>query len=211
MTSRTQADFRKLEDSIEFQRIRARINNTLNLPIDNLSKSSGAPTDPVRYVRSATEPKDDLVTIFKLMLDLGSPDYEHQLATFLHNGPPKMEYAYFEEEDRWEYHGKPDVKTPDEELIAAVVDRVKAQRETVDRDNANEGPRPRKTLVIINKNPDKNFDFQCYTLDCDFVTDDKKLYERHVVTCHYGKGLCYPGRIDIKMRGWTEQGRKWEI
>ena len=62
------------------------------------------------------EPKDDLVTIFRRMLDVESPDYEHQLATFLHNGPPKMEYVYFKEEDRWEYHGKPDVKTPDEEL-----------------------------------------------------------------------------------------------
>lgn len=211
MTSTTQADFGKLEDGIEFQRIRARINNTLNLPIDNLSKSSGAPTDPARYVRSATELNDDLITIFKRMLDLGSPDSEHQLAKFSHNGPPKMEYVYFKEENRWECHGKPDVKTPDEELIAAVIARVKAARETVDRDNANEGPRPTKTIVVINKNPDKNFDFQCYTLDCDFVTDDKILYERHVVTCHYGKGLCYPGRIDIKMRGWTAQGRKWEI
>ena len=105
----------QIQQGIEFHHIRARINNTLNLPIDNLSKSSGAPTDPVRYVRSATEPKDDLVTIFKRMLDLGSPDYEQQLVTFLHNGPPKMEYVYFIEEDRWEYHGKPDVKTPDEE------------------------------------------------------------------------------------------------
>jgi hypothetical protein len=54
-----------------------------------------------------------------------------------------MEYVYIKEEDRWEYHGKPDVKTPDEELIAAVVARVKAEREAVDR--ANERPRPRKT------------------------------------------------------------------
>ena len=197
------------EEGIEFQHIRARIKNTLNLPIDIPSKASGAPTDPARYVRSTAEPKDDLVTIFRRMLDLGSPDYEHQLATFLHNGPPKMEYVYIKEEDRWEYHGKPDVKTPDEELIAAVVAKVKEERETVDRDRTNK--RPRKTPVVINKNPDKNFDFQCYTLDCDFVTDDKKLYERHVVTCHYGKGLCYPGRIDIRMRGWTAQGKKWEI
>ena len=198
----------QIQQGIEFQHIRSRIKNTLNLPIDNLGKSTGAPTNPPRHVRSTVEPKDDLVSIFKRMLDLGSPEYEHQLATFLHNGPPKMEYVYFKEEDRWEYQGKPDVKTPDEELIPTVVARVKVERDAVDK---NERPRPRKTLIVINKNPDKNFDFQCYTLDCDFVTDDKKLYERHVVTCHYGKGLCYPGRIDIKMRGWTAQGRKWEI
>ena len=44
-----------------------------------------------------------------------------------------MEYVYIKEEDRWEYHGKPDVKTPDEELIAAVVAKVKEEREAVDR------------------------------------------------------------------------------
>ncbi len=197
----------ELEEGIEFQHIS--IKNTLNLSIDIPSKASGAPTDPTRYVRSTAEPKDELVTIFRRILDLGSPDYEHQLATFLHNGPPKMEYVYIKEEDRWEYHGKPDIKTPDEELIVAVVAKVKEERETVDRDRTNK--RPMKTPVVINKKPDKNFDFQCYTLDCDFVTDDKKHYERHVVTCHYGNGLCYPGRIDIRMRGWTAQGKKWKI
>jgi hypothetical protein len=195
----------ELEEGNEFQHIRERIKNTLDLPIDNLSKSSGAPTDRERYVSSKGEPKDDLVLIFRRMLELGSPDYDHQLATFLHDAPPKMEYVYIKEEDRWEYHGKPDLKTPDDELIAAVAAKVKEEREVL------EEPRPRKTLVVINKNQDKNFDFQCYTLDCDFVTDDKKLYERHVVTCHYGKGLCYPGRIDIKIRSWTAQGSKWEI
>jgi hypothetical protein len=201
------AAMEKLEQGEEFQRIRARIKNTLNLPIDIPSKASGAPTDTARYVHSTAEPKDDLVTIFKRMLDLGSPDYEHQLVEFLHNGPPKMRYEYIKEEDRWEYHGKPDedIKIPDEKLIAAVVAKVKEERETVDRARTNKRP------VVINIKPDKNFDFQCYTLDCDFVTDDKKHYERHVVTCHYGNGLCYPGRIDIRMRGWTAQGKKWKI
>ena len=60
-----------------FQHIRSRIKNTLNLPIDNLGKSTGAPTNPPRHVRSTVEPKDDLVSVFKRMLDLGSPEYEH--------------------------------------------------------------------------------------------------------------------------------------
>ena len=34
------------------------------------------------------------------MLDLGSPDYEHELAEFLHNGPPKMRYEYIKEENQ---------------------------------------------------------------------------------------------------------------
>ena len=62
----------ELEEGIEFRHIRARIKNTLNLPMsigDIPSKASGAPTDPARYVRSTAEPKDDLVTIFKRMLE----------------------------------------------------------------------------------------------------------------------------------------------
>ena len=199
----------ELEEGIEFQHIRARIKNTLNLSIDIPSKASGAPTDPTRYVRSTAEPKDELVTIFRLCWTLEvqtmSTSWRHSCIMDLQ----KCEYVYIKEEDRWEYHRKPDIKTPDEELIATVVAKVKEERETVDRDRTNK--RPRKTPVVINKKPDKNFDFQCYTLDCDFVTDDKKHYERHVVTCHYGNGLCYPGRIDIRMRGWTAQGKKWKI
>ena len=97
-----------------------------------------------------------------------------------------MRYEYIKEEDRWEYRGKPDedIKTPDKELIAAVVAKVKADRKAVDREN--------KTLVVTKKEDlvlnvlsNEKFDFQCYIPACEFVTNDKKLYERHVVTCHY--------------------------
>ena len=87
-----------------------------------------------------------------------------------------MRYEYVKEEDRWIDHGKPieDVKTPDEELISSVVAKVKAEREGVDRAN--------KTLVVTKKEDlvlnvlsNEKFDFQCYTPDCEFVTNDKKL------------------------------------
>ena len=53
------------------------------------------------YSPTLGEPKDDLVSIFRRMLDLGTPEYEHELAEFLHNGPPKMRYEYIKEEDKW--------------------------------------------------------------------------------------------------------------
>jgi hypothetical protein len=145
--------------------------------------------------------KDDLVTIFRRMLDVGSPEYEHGLAEFLHNGPPNMDYVWDDECD------KPDTRTPDQLLVAAVAAKVKAEREAADTAN--------KTLVITKKEDldilaNQKFDFQCYIPDCKFGTNGKGIYERHVITRHPGK-LCYPGKVDLKQRGWTAQGRKWEV
>jgi hypothetical protein len=189
----------KLEQGEEFQRIKSRIKNTLSLPIDNLGKASGAPTIPNTYNSRFGE--EELVSIFRRILNVGSPEYEHELARFLQNGPPNMNYVWLEEND------KPDTRTPDELLVAAVANKIKAEREATDRAN--------KTLVVLRKEDlelmfNEKFVFQCYIPSCEFVGNDTEFYERHVVTCHYGKGLCYPGKIDIKMRGWTAQGRKWE-
>ena len=81
------------------------------------SQESGAPTDSARYVRSTAEPKDDLVTIFRRMLDLGTPEYEHGLAEFLHNGPPKIRYEYIKEEDGWIDHADPITKAKETEYF----------------------------------------------------------------------------------------------
>jgi len=201
----------ELEDGIEFQHIRARIKNTLNLPIDIPNKATGAATEPAKKVRPTAEPKDDLVDIFSRMLDAGSPHYQHQLNTFLHNGPPKMRYECVKEEDRWIDHA--DAKTKAKEAAYFEEQRKEKERRTRIADKI-------KTLVVTKKEdlaldidllPNEKFDFQCYTPGCKFVTNTKADYERHVVTQHYGKGLCYPGKIDIKTRGWTAQDRKWEI
>ena len=73
-------DKEEFEQGIEFQHIRARIKNTLNLPVDALGKSIRVlQLIPTKYVCARAEAKDDLVTIFRRMLDLGSPEYEHQL------------------------------------------------------------------------------------------------------------------------------------
>ena len=208
-----------LEEGIEFQRIRARIKNTLNLPIDIPSKASGAPTDPARYVRSTTEPKDDLVTIFRRMLDLGSPDYEHQLSGFLHNGPPKMRYEYIKDKSspkkenhtwRLEYdHADAATKAREAEYF----EELKKEKERRIRiaDKIKMLVDTKKEDIALDLLYNEKFDFKCYTIGCPFATNNKQDYECHVVTKHYGKGLCYPGKIDIKMRGWTAQGRKWEI
>ena len=54
-----------------------------------------------------------------------------------------------------------------------------------------------KILVVTKKEDfdvlsNEKFDFQCYTIGCPFATNNKQDYECHVVTKHYGKGLCYP-------------------
>ena len=188
----------ELEEGIEFQRIRARIKNSLNLRIDIPSKASGAPTDPARYVRSTAEPKDDLVTIFRRMLDVGSPDYEHQLATFLHSdGPPKMRYEYIQDkkENTWRLeYDHADAATKAREVEYFEEQRNEKERRTRIADKI-------KTLVVTKKED----------IILSSPNPDKKDYESHVVTKHYGKGLCYPGKVDIRQRGWTAQGRKWEI
>ncbi len=189
----------KLEQGEEFQHIRARIKNTLSLPIDNLGKPSGASTTNM-YSYRVLEPKDELVSIFRRMLYLGTPEYEHGLAEFLHNGPPKMRYEYIKEGDRLIDHADPITKAKEAEYF----EERRKEKERRIRIAAKI-----KTLVVTNKEDlhvisNEKFDFQCYTPDCKFVTNTKADYERHMVTQHYGK-------IDTKTRGWTAQGRKWEI
>jgi hypothetical protein len=206
----------KEEQGLEFQHIRARIRITLSLPIDDLGKPSGAPTNPNMYTSRLGEPKEDLVTIFRRMLDLGTPEYEHELAGFLHNGRPKLRYEPVKTEiegtKTWTFidHAHATTKANEAEYFeerrkenerrARIADKIKTLVVTKKED-----------IIISSSHADGSYDFQCYTIGCPFVTNDKKDYERHVVILHYGKGLCYPGKIDIKMRGWTAQGRKWEI
>ena len=138
-----------------------------------------------------------------------------RLATFLHNGPPKMRYEYVKdfENHTWRLVADHDGRTTkareleyfeeqrkEKERLARIADKVKTLVVTKKED-----------IILSSPNPDGSYDFACYTIGCPFATNDKKDYERHVVTKHYGKSLCYPGKIDIKMRGWTAQGRKWEI
>ena len=152
------------------------------------------------------------------MLDLGTPEYEHELAEFLHNGPPKMRYEYVKDPvQRRDHTWRLEYDHADATTKAKEAEYFEEQRKEKER-------RSRiadkiKTLVVTKKediilsspNPDGSYDFACYTIGCPFATNDKKDYERHVVTKHYGKGLCYPGKVDIRKRGWTAQGRKWEI
>ena len=66
-------------------------------------------------------------------------------------------------------------------------------------------------LLFRPSNPDERFDYAVLYQIVNLQQMTEADYEQHVVTKHYGKGLCYPGKIDIKMRGWTAQGRTWEI
>ncbi len=205
-------EFDDREEGIEFQHIRARIRNTLNLPVDNLGEPSGAPTTTDVYASKLGEPKDDLVSIFKHTLNVGTPEYEHELATFMHKGPPKLRYEYVKEEDIWIDHADPITKAKEAEYFeerkkekerrARIADKLKVKLTATKKENTN--PNPNTSL-------DGKYDFACYTPSCKFESDSKADYEKHVVTTHLGTGLCYPGKIDIKTRGWTAQGRTWEI
>ena len=122
-----------------------------------------------------------------------------------------MRYEYIKEGDRWIDHADPITKAKEAEYF----EKQRKEKERRIRISAKI-----KTLVVTNKEDidididlltNQKFDFQCYTIGCPFTTNNKLDYECHVVTKHYGKGLCYPGKIDIKTRGWTAQGRKWEI
>ena len=108
------------------------------------------------------------------MLDLASPDYQHQLPTFLHNGPPKMRYEYIKEEDRWIDHADSITKAKEAEYFEER--RREKERRTRIADKI-------KTLVVTKKKDvdidsdiltKQKFDFQCYTPDCKFVTNTKK-------------------------------------
>jgi hypothetical protein len=205
--------------ALSYQRI------TPNPSTEDLGKSSGAPIDPDMYSFKLGESKDDVVTFFRRMLDLGTPEYEHELAEFLHNGPPKLRYEAVKTKVEIDTKAKPVFRTSktwtfidhaDPETRAKEAEYFEEQRKEKER-HARIADKL-KTLVVTKKEdlaldirPNGKFDFQCYTIDCEFVTNNKADYERHVVTKHYGKGLCYPGKIDIKMRGWTAQGRTWEI
>lgn len=92
----------------------------------------------------------------------------------------------------------------DPSLAAAVIAKFKCEREAADEANRSE-------IIAQTEQQDEGpFDFQCYIPACKFGTNNKKIYERHVVTKHH-RALCYPGKVDLKRLGWTAQGRKWEI
>jgi hypothetical protein len=55
----------------------------------------------------------------------------------------------------------------------------------------------------------QEFRYQCYY--CDFNTDNKDDYERHVINKHGSGHPCYPSKPDIEKLGLKPQGQKWEI
>ena len=120
-----------------------------------------------------------------------------------------MRYVYIKEEDVWIDHTDPITKAKEAEYFEErrkekerclrIADKIKTLVVT------------KKEDLVVDILSNEKFDFQCYTIGCPFATNDKRDYERHVVTKHYGKGLCYPGKIDIKTRAWTAQGRAWDI
>jgi uncharacterized C2H2 Zn-finger protein len=50
--------------------------------------------------------------------------------------------------------------------------------------------------------------FECYY--CQFMTDIKLDYERHVVQAH-PKKQCYPGKVELDRLGIAGKGKSWEI
>jgi len=90
--------------------------------------------------------------------------------------------------------------TPENEIIA----KITQKRKEADEANRSES--------IDNQQSEKYqgpFDFICYVPNCKFGTNNKRNYERHVVTNHH-RTLCYPGKVDLKRLGWSAQSRKWE-
>ena len=100
----------------------------------------------------------------------------------------------------WAYNEYCEEQRKEKERRDRIADKIKSTLVTKEED-----------IILPSTKPDGCYDFACYTIGCPFATNDKKDYERHVVTKHYGKGLCYPGKVDIRQRGWKAQGRKWEI
>jgi hypothetical protein len=168
------------------------------------------------------------------MLELGTPEYEHDLAGYIHKGYSSLADHYERAEQlgigvqqecdlencNCHYaagHGK--WHNPDPEREALETEHFEEQLKQKER-------RIRiadkiKTLRVTNKidldllsnpnpKPDSDFDFRCYNPKCDFATDNKADYERHGVTKHFSKS-CYPGKADLWLYGWKAQGKKWEI
>ena len=50
--------------------------------------------------------------------------------------------------------------------------------------------------------------FECYY--CQFKTDIKPDYERHVIEAHPKKQCC-PGKVELDRLGIGEKGKSWEI
>jgi hypothetical protein len=160
--------------------------------------------------------------------------YKHDIAEYIHHGYPSL----YEHYDRVEQlgigiqqecdiedcvchyarmdgkkYGKADPARKSQEagLVTSIVAKVKAEREAADIANEAELMAANATYSHGQEKKSGPFDFQCYTPDCGFATNDKSIYERHVITRHYGKGLCYAGKVDLKSYGWAPQGRKWEV
>ena len=84
----------ELEQGIEFQHIRARIKNTLNLPVDTQAKLQELQLTQRDMFVLQQNRRMTLSLSSGACLTLEVQTMSTQLATFLHNGPPKMRYEY---------------------------------------------------------------------------------------------------------------------
>jgi hypothetical protein len=69
------------------------------------------------------------------------------------------------------------------------------------------------TISVISSLNDSNnhpeeYNYLCYY--CDYNTNNKDHYERHVVLRH-DHSPAYPNKAEIEKRGLKPQGRSWEI
>lgn len=194
----------------------------------DLGQPSGA--EPFREISSSGPPQDNLDDIFRRALDLGTPEYEHDLTEYIRHGYPSL----YEHYDRVQELGRGPQQECDLEKCAChavrcdgktygKVDPVRQAQETAyfEEQRKEKERRTRivdkiKTLHVTKREdldilkPKELFDYQCYNPKCDFATNNKAEYEKHGVIKHAGKP-CYPGKIDLKFYGCTAQGRKWEI
>jgi hypothetical protein len=200
----------------------------------DLGQPSGAATDPDGYIAANGPPEDDLVDIFRWMLDIGTTQYEHDLVDYIHSGYPSLVEHYEScerlgrghqqecdiEDCNCHYaagHGKWHNPDPEREALEAKYfeEQLKEKERRIritDKIKTLRVTNKEELGLLTNPNPKINsdFDYRCYNQKCDFATNYKAEYERHGVTKHTGKP-CYPGKADLWLYGWKPQGRKWEV
>jgi hypothetical protein len=193
---------------------------------------SGAKT--FREISSSGQPQDDLGDIFRWMLDLGTPEYEYDLAHYIHNGYPSLAEHYERAEQlgigvqqecdlencNCHYaagHGKWHDPDPEREALETKYFALKLKEKERRIRIADKIKTLRVTTkedldIISNPNPSLNadFDYRCYNPKCDFATNNKAEYESHCVRRHPERSG-YPGKVDLNLYGWKPQGRKWEV
>ena len=169
------------------------------------------------------------------MLDLGTPEYEHDLAQYIHQGYADLEEHYdrvkelgigaqqeCDNDDCPRHVIKPDGTvnyriTPERETLETKYFeyqlREKERRFRIAQKLRTLRVTKKEDLDILsnpNPKPDSDFDYQCYNPKCDFATNSRDEYQTHAVIKHPGKPS-YPGKADLKLYGWAPQGKKWEI